>query len=136
MKSSIGVWIDKTKAMIISPERIIETIPSEIDIRPRIEGQGKEYGRLGSQFLSLEKSKQNRLQQQEIKFLKKVCKEIKAYEQILIYGPAQMKNKLEQYIIEDHSMKDKFVEVRKTEKMTENQLVAFVREFFEGLEVV
>ncbi len=135
MKSSIGVWIDKTKAMIISPERIIETISSEIDIRPRIEGQGKEYGRLGGQFLSLEKSKQNRLMQQEIKFLKKVCKEIKAYDQILIYGPAQMKNKLEQYLKEDHATRDKVVAVKKTKKMTDNQLVAFVRDFFEGLEV-
>lgn len=131
MNTSLGVWIDKTKARIISSEKIVGTIFSDIEIRPRYEGEGKSYGRFGDQYMTMEKSKQKRLQQQESLFLKKVKDELKTAEGIVIFGPAQTKNKLKHLLQESHSTKDIPIDVITTEKMTDNQLVAFVREHFE-----
>jgi hypothetical protein len=134
MKASIGVWIDKSQARIISPTEILETIPSAIENRPRYEGQGKEYGRFGSQYLTLEKSKQKRLQHQEQAYLKNILNAVKSYDQIMIFGPASMKKRLKNYLDEEHLTRGKVIDVIIAEKMTDNQLVAFVREYFGELE--
>ncbi len=130
MKSSIGIWIDKSKAKIISPEKIVKNIPSNIVSRLRIKGQGKEYGKFGKQFLSFEKSKKNRIQNQKTAFLDEVLNSIQAYDQIFVFGPAQMKNELGKLILNDYQLKDKFVEIKTSKKMTDNQLVAYVKDFY------
>ncbi|MCB0652550.1 MAG: hypothetical protein KDC85_14835 [Saprospiraceae bacterium] len=134
MKSSIGVWIDKSQARIISPTALLETISSDIEIRPRYEGEGKEYGRFGNQYMTLEKTKQHRLEQQEMNYLKTVINTIKDSERILIFGPAQVKNKLEHLLEEDYATKGKVIDVVAAEKMTDKQLVAFVREYYGELD--
>lgn len=131
MGSSIGIWIDNSKARIISPEKIIKTILSNIDTKPRLEGQGKEQGRFGKQYISFEKSKKNKLQHQKNEFLKEVVLEIKPYNQFLIFGPAQMKKELGNLILGDYQLKNRFIELKTTEKMTDKQLIAFVKAFFE-----
>lgn len=132
MTSSIGIWIDKTQAYIISSEKIIKTINSNIEIRPRIDGQGKDYGRFGSQFLTHEKSNKNRLTHQKNNFLKDVVNFIKKYDRYLLFGPAQMKNELGRLLLDNNELKDRFIELKTTQKMTDNQLVAYVRDFYKN----
>lgn len=131
MESSIGIWIDNSKARIISPEKIIKTILSNIDTKLRMDGQGKEQGKFGKQFISFEKSKKNKLQHQKNEFLKEVLLEIKPFKQFLIFGPAQMKKELGNVILGDYQLKNRFIELKTTEKMTDKQLIAFVKAFFE-----
>jgi hypothetical protein len=134
MKASIGVWIDKSQARIISPTEILETIPSEMEIRPRYEGESKEYGRFGNQYMTLEKSKQKRLKHQEHVYLKNIFNAVKSFEQILIFGPASMKKHLQKHLEEEHLTRGKVIDVVTAEKMTDNQLIAFVREYYGELE--
>ncbi len=134
MKASIGVWIDKSQARIISTTEILDTIPSDIENRPRYEGEGREYGRFGNQYMTLEKTKQHRLEHQEAQYLKRIFDAVKSFERIMIFGPANMKNRLKQHLEGEHLTRGKVIDVVVAEKMTDNQLVAFVREYYAELD--
>ena len=49
----------------------------------------------------------------------------------MLFGPAEMKTELEKMILKDNSLKDKLVAVQTADSMTENQLVAWVKEFYQ-----
>ena len=133
MIKQTGIWLDKEKAIIISlfeKKHTIKHIDSKIEGRERFEGEGKEYGRFGGQFLSMENKKKNRLKKQSAEYLKRIIQEIKNSDEVVLFGPAEMKTDLEKMIIKDHNLKDKLVAVKTADSMTENQLVAWVKKFY------
>jgi len=129
----IGVWIDQKEANIISLiDKTIasKTIYSDVETRIRIEGEGKQFGRFGEQFLVDEKGKQNRIEEYTNRYLARVMKEIGNADEIMLFGPAQTKSKLEKMILGSPEMAAKLTEVRASEKMTDNQKIAYVKEFY------
>ena len=134
MIKQTGIWIDKEKAYLINiaeGKHNIKTIESDISIRERFEGEGKEYGRFGGQFLSMENKKNNRIKKQSVEYLKRIISEINNSDEVVLFGPAEMKTELEKMILKDNSLKDKLVAVQTADSMTENQLVAWVKEFYQ-----
>jgi stalled ribosome rescue protein Dom34 len=134
MKKQTGIWLDKEKAIIINlseGNHTIKIIGSDFSGRERFEGEGKEYGRFGGQFLSMENKKENRTKKQIADYLKEIITTIKNDDEIVIFGPAEMKTTLEKKILEDHQLKEKLVGVKTADSMTENQLVAWVKEYFQ-----
>ena len=128
-----GIWLDQKEANIITLIGDVvnnKTIYSDIETRERFEGETKAFGRFGDQFLNNEKSKKNKINDQTTKYLNLIIKEIEQTDEILIFGPAQTKIKLENLINNNHSISTKLVEVQKAENMTENQKVAYVKKFF------
>ena len=133
MIKQTGIWLDKEKAYIINLSEVkhtIKTIESDISNRERFEGEGKEYGKFGGQFLSMENKKKNRLKKQSVEYLKRIILEIKNSDEVVLFGPAGMKTDLEKMILKDNNLKGKLVGVKTADSMTENQLVAWVREFY------
>ncbi len=129
----IGVWIDQKEANIISLiDKTIasKTIYSDVETRIRIEGEGKQFGRFGEQFLVDEKGKQNRIEEYTNRYLARVMKEIGNADEIMLFGPAQTKSKLEKMILGSPEIAAKLTEVRASEKMTDNQKIAYVKEFY------
>lgn len=128
-----GVWIDQKEAKVITltenSEEMI-TISSEIDPQERIPGEGKQYGRFGGQFLSLEKNKQNQQKEHLKRYLNRVQKSLEDKDEIMLFGPAQIKNELGKLLQQNQNLSDKLREIKSAEKMTENQKVAFVRDYF------
>jgi len=136
MKTQIGVWIDKKKAIIIKlagKASSVNYVYSELDDKQKIDGEGKLFGRFGTQFLSLENKKENRNKKQITAYLKKIILLIKNTDEIVLLGPSGMKNELKKMMLEDYYLKTKIVAVITSDSMTENQLVARVKEFFEGI---
>ena len=133
MKKQTGIWLDKEKAVIIiltEGNHAIKHIDSDVEGRERFPGEGKNFGRFGSQFLSMENKKKNRTKKQLTAYLKRIVTEIKNADEIVLFGPAGMKTELEKIIKEDHQLKEKLVGVKTADSMTENQLVAWVKEYF------
>ena len=131
----IGVWIDQKEANIITLERggdYSKTIYSDVETRIRIEGEKKQFGRFGDQFLVDEKGKENRVKEYTQKYLLRVLKEIGKAHEILLFGPAQTKFKLEKLISEIPEMAIKLKDVRTSEKMTHNQKSAYVRDYYKN----
>lgn len=133
MKTQTGVWLDKEKAFVINlsgGKHTIKTIESNIDSRERYPGETKRFGRFGGQFLSLENKKKNRAKKQIAKYLKIVVSEIDESDEIVLFGPADMKTELEKMIRENKKASHKLLAVKTADAMTENQLVAWVKRYY------
>ncbi len=128
-----GIWIDQKEAnIIVIDDKHIKnkTILSDIDTRERVEGESKKFGRFGDQYLNNEKGKKNKIDELTRTYLKNVLNTIKNVDEILIFGPAQTKIKLENLIKDDPNLSTKTYTIQNAEKMTANQKVAFVKNYF------
>ncbi len=128
-----GIWIDQKEAnIIVIDDKHIKnkTILSDIDTRERVEGESKKFGRFGDQYLNNEKGKKNKIEELTRTYLKNVLNTIKNVDEILIFGPAQTKIKLENLIKDDPNLSTKTYTIQNAEKMTANQKVAFVKNYF------
>ena len=133
MKTQTGVWLDKEKAIIINlsgENHTIKTIESSIDTRERYQGETKRFGRFGGQFLSLENKKKNRVKKQITKYVQSIIEEIKNSNEIVLFGPAEMRTNLEKAILENNDLTGNLLEVKPADNMSENQMVAWVKDFY------
>jgi hypothetical protein len=129
----VGIWIDQKAANVISIDENQEqtqTIYSEIESRERFPGEGKQFGRFGDQYLVKEKKQTNQFNQQLKKYLSSVVDAVKDSDEILVFGPAQTKKELEKLMLEKPDLTSKLNAVISAEQMTDNQKVAYVRDYF------
>lgn len=129
----LGIWIDQKEANLITlTKKSVQSkiIYSEIETRIREEGEKKQYGRFGDQYMVDEKGKENRIKEYTNKFLQKIIKELAVADEIILFGPAQMKFKLEKIITEDPLLALKLKATKTSGNMTHNQKLAYVRDFY------
>lgn len=129
----LGVWIDQREAnIILLTKNSVETktIYSDIDTRERIEGEKKQFGRFGDQYLVDEKGKKNRIEEYMNRYLNRVLDELRNSDEIMLFGPAQAKSKLEKRMMNDPDLLGKLKAVNVAEKMTMNQKIAYVKKFY------
>ena len=131
---NVGVWIDQKEANVITLENEgaikTKTIYSDIETRVRVEGEKKQFGRFGDQYLVDEKGKKNRIEEYTVRYLNKVVKELGSADRIMVFGPAQTKNRLEKMMFEDRNLSQKVAEVKVSDNMTDNQKIAYVKAFY------
>jgi len=133
MKKQTGIWIDTQKAFIVRLDETghdTKTIFSEIETKERIPGESKEYTRFGNQYFNPEEKKEHKREHEIREYFRAIVKEIKSSEEIVIFGPAKMKKELEKFILDDKSLKCDLKPIESADKMTENQMVAWVRNYF------
>lgn len=65
-------------------------------------------------------------------YYKRISDIIRNYDEVLLFGPTEAKNELYNLIKEDHNFDNITIEIRTTDKMTENQMFAFVKDFFKA----
>ncbi len=131
----VGIWIDQKEADLItltSNAINSKTIYSDIETRIRIEGETKQFGRFGDQYLVDEKGKENRVKEYTQKYLQRVVRELSKADEILLFGPAQMKLKLEKLILGIPEMAIKLKDTKTSENMTHNQKLAYVKDFYKN----
>jgi hypothetical protein len=129
----VGIWLDQKEANIITLEDNTITkrkIYSEIETRKRIPGESKIFGRFGDQYLNDEKSKENKIKELTHKYLNKIVNQLTEVDEIILFGPAQSKIKLQKLLSSNAILSSKLKEVQNANKMTENQKVAFVKKYF------
>jgi hypothetical protein len=131
----VGIWIDQKEAHIItlSESKVYsKTIYSDIETRIRYDGEKKQFGRFGDQFLVDEKGKKNRIEEYTQRYLMGVLKELKNADEIVLFGPAQTKSKLEKVILNDPGVAPKLKAVKISDNMTQNQKIAYVKDFYKS----
>lgn len=134
MEKQTGIWLDKEQAIIINlsaGSHTIKYLESNITTRERFPGEGKKFGRFGSQFLSMESKKRNAVKNQSEEYLKNIISELKNTDKLVVFGPAEMKILLEKAILGNNLISDKLLAVEPADNMTENQLVAWVKGYYE-----
>ncbi|MBK8845893.1 MAG: hypothetical protein IPO27_04670 [Bacteroidetes bacterium] len=133
MEKQTGIWIDSSKAIIVKlldgKESTIE-IQSEIENRVHHLGEGDKGTFTGIRHSNNEKKFDERKQHQINSFLKNVIEQIKSDNELYIFGPAEIKLKLKTLIEEDKHLLSKLKSVETADSMTNNQVVARVKDFF------
>ena len=133
MNKQIGIWIDTKKAKIVTlsgDQRNLKTIDSDIETRERYEGDSKQSGRFGDQYLDNEKAKAQKIKNQSKDFFKAIKQEITGCDSIVVFGPANMKHELEKEIKNDHLLSSKLKAVVAADSMTDNQTSAWVVDYY------
>lgn len=131
----LGIWIDQKEANLITiSEKTVfsKTIYSDVETRIRIEGESKQFGRFGDQYLVDEKGKENRIKEYEKKYLMRILGELDEADEILLFGPAQTKIKLEKLMLSKPDVSVKLRETKTSGNMTHNQKIAYVKDYFKN----
>jgi hypothetical protein len=124
MKKEVGMWIDHTKAIIFSladEGAEIKRIPSELKNKVRFTG--------GAQKESAEEHGDKRLTSHLNNYYDEVLSHICDAESILIFGPGEAKVELKKRL-ENMDLLGHIVGFETVDKMTDNQIVAKVRQRF------
>ena len=138
MKRQTGIWIDSSKAIIVAldgdTEKITE-IDSEVenDVYHNREGNKGTFN--GGHHSTNESQFEARKEEQLNYFIKSVLSYVKKSDELIVFGPAQTKTKLEQKLMKDHLIEPgKLKAVETADKMTLNQIVEKVRRYYNPME--
>lgn len=132
MNRNVGLWIDHKQAYAIwSPEGKVEVIPSRIEPPAHYSG-GTQLGGKLNQKADVELRHNDRFRLQLNKYYQQVMSVLKSADSILIMGPGKAKIELEKVIKKNKSMQKRIREVQTTDKMTKNQMIAYVRKFYQS----
>lgn len=124
MKKKAGLWIDHKKAVIfiLADEGAeIKRISSELENNARFSG--------GPQKESAEEHGDKRLTGHLNDYYDEVVSQIRDAESILIFGPGEAKGELKKRL-ENMELHGNIVGIETVDKMTDNQIVAKVRQRF------
>jgi len=124
MKRKVGLWIDHKKAVIFSMSdegAEIKRISSEMEKHIKFSG--------GAQEASEEDQRDKRFTGHLNNYYDNVISYIRNAESILIFGPGEAKSELKKRL-ENEKLHDNIVGMETADKMTDNQIVAKVRQRF------
>jgi hypothetical protein len=126
LKKQVGLWIDHRKAVIvIISEAGIETK----EITSNMEKHVRFTGGTASEDGSTEDVRDRQFGNHLHNFYDKVFDSIHDAEYIKIFGPGEAKGELEKHL-EHKGLKAKILAIETTDKMTNRQITAKVREQF------
>jgi len=114
--------MDHSSAHLIEVSNVAnetETIESSFTHQVKVNSLGKS-----------EHSMHNKEQHLQAEYYKKLGEVIRNYDEILIFGPTDAKKELFNHLKEDPLFADKKISVKQTDRMTDNQQHAYVRQHF------
>jgi hypothetical protein len=135
-KLQTGVWIDGSKAVIVNfangSDKGIKVVEADIENKVHNNSDGSDKGTfMGAQHISHEKTFDERKKHQTKDYLSDVVQQFSRGSELFIFGPGEMKNKLVNKIDDENNILKLAVKsVDTTDKMTDNQIVAHVKEFY------
>jgi hypothetical protein len=133
----VGVWIDHGKAHLIGFHKgkaeLIETIDSPYESIKRVDGEVKDMTRFSQnpEHASNNEYKKHNVSQNEMnEYFRLMEQKLHPFDDILLFGPGTMKEKMRNRLRENKAFNGKWLSVETSDKLTENQLLAFVRDFY------
>jgi hypothetical protein len=134
MKRQTGIWIDRKKAIIVSLDgknESITEIDSDIENKRHHHREGNKGTFSGKHHSANETQLNNRKKEQTNYFMDSVINYVKKSDELYIFGPSTAKNELKKRIQDEKMISaDKLKGVTTSNKMTINQIVAKVRDFY------
>jgi hypothetical protein len=134
MKRQTGIWIDSTKAIIVSLEgkkESITEIDSDIENKSHPHREGNKGTFSGEHHSTNETQFDNRIKEQTNHYMDAIIDYVKKSDELYIFGPSGAKTELKKRISTENNIPpNKLKEVASADKMTINQIVDHVRDFF------
>ncbi len=137
-KNHIAVWMDHHQAHLIyskgKDEFAIESIVSAHDTHPRIDGEEATGATFGKNRESNNEYRKHNIDHNQLQeYYKVLQKVLLKYDEILLFGPTTAKEEFFNILFADKSFSGKRISMEAADKMTENQMIAYVKEYFEGV---
>jgi stalled ribosome rescue protein Dom34 len=133
METRIGIWIDRRKAVIVAltdEETSVHTIVSQVERHTRLSGGSRSATLYGPQDVASESRLEERLQHQMRRYLQDVIETVRHADAIVIFGPGEAPQQLAKEIAQIKALAPRLVAVERSDKLTERQFVAKVRQYF------
>jgi hypothetical protein len=127
MNHKVGIWIDHKRAVIVSVSAgrvTAKTLESDVGAHPRYSGQQDGGG---------EKKYEERHGQRLDQYYDDVISQLGEPDALLIFGPGEAKLELKERLGRKKALSERTVDIDTTDKLTDPQIVAKVKEHF-GLE--
>ena len=135
----VGVWIDHSKAHLIGYNKgnavLIETVDSPYESMKRYEGESDDKTRFSPnpEHASNNEYKKNNITQNELnEYFKMMEGKLQGFDDILLFGPGTVKDQMRNRLRDNKAFNGKWLSVESSDKLTENQLLAFVRDFYKN----
>jgi len=117
----IGIWMDHSNAHLMEYADLIVT---KIITSASTYEEKKFTLQKGESFM------QRKNQQQEAEYYDSIAASIRDYDEVLLFGPTDAKTELLNILKADLSFSKVKIETKPSDKMTDNQEQAFVRDYF------
>ena len=118
----LGIWMDHASANIIEfSKENIETKTIDSQFTRTVKEESFEKG---------EHLMHNKEQHQEGEYYAKIGELIKNYDEVILFGPTHAKSELHNILKADHHFDKIKIQTIDSDKMTEHQQHAFVKEHF------
>lgn len=128
-----GIWIDKDKAHIVKIDNGKEnfsTIQSEIEHFKAKGGSGQRF-KSGPQDVIKDSKYLEKEKHQFKQYFKNIVENVKDTNALVIFGPAGTNEKFKKELDKNYNaLNTKVKDVVKTDSMTNNQIIAWVRDYF------
>ncbi|MGM0579542.1 MAG: hypothetical protein ACQETL_02605 [Bacteroidota bacterium] len=135
--NQIAVYLNFSKAQFIGRRNgrvnFMEELISPYKRIRRFEGEGSNKTKFGSppQFASNnERSKHNISQNEKNVFIKMLEEKLLGFDEILIFGGGKAKEQLNNHLLHNKQFNNKKITLLKVDRMTENQKIALIRDYW------
>jgi stalled ribosome rescue protein Dom34 len=132
MKTEVGLWIDHKQAVIVTlVDQVEETKRIISDIEKHVRYSGASHGS-HDETTEIRRDRQDRRFDDYLsKYYGEVIACLRDADSILIFGPGEAKDELQKQL-EGQALSERIVVMETTDRMTEGQIVAKVRQHFRG----
>lgn len=137
--TKVGVWMDKREAKVVSIEdggKLLATIKSGVEEFNPAGGSGTRM-KGGPQDV-VQDSKYTEREKHQLKaYFKEVVNNLPTLDVLVIFGPAQTGKKFKKELLTNYrDIGEKLIGVETTDTMTDNQLIAWTKDYFEPKVVI
>lgn len=133
MKKNTGIWLDHMDAVLvhIEGENIsVEHVESGAESHFKPSGGWKAGGTSVAQSVVREKSAEESRMHQYHAFYRQIMEQLVDSDAIAVFGPGEAKGEFAKEIAAVNGLREKIRTVEPCDRMTENQFIAKVREYF------
>lgn len=118
----LGIWMDHSNAYLMELTNDI-IVTNKVALEST--NNDAEFN-----FYKGEKLIHKKEQHRQLSYYRKIAEVIKKYQDVVLFGPTDAKNELINLLKTDHLFEGIKIEVKNSDKMTEDQMHTFIREYF------
>ena len=118
----LGIWMDHSNAYLME-------LKNDVIVTKKVFSGLKNHD-TEFNFYKGEKLIHKKEQHLQLSYYRKIGEVIKKYQDVVLFGPTDAKNELINLVKTDHLFEDIKIEVKNADKMTEDQMQTFIREYF------
>jgi hypothetical protein len=119
----LGIWMDHSIAHLME-------LTNDTIIQNNIVSESTHQEKENTLTSRGEKHMHVKDQHQQSSYFKKISDVIRNFQDVILFGPTEAKDELINLLKTDHLFEGKNINVLHSDKMTENQMHAFVKEYF------